>query len=175
MRINSTAASLLGFLHSGPMSGAEIVRRVQESIGYFWNVTRSQVYRELQSLEREGLTRAADTGPRDRVRYETTAEGRAVFAQWLREEPEHELTRHAFLLKTFFSAQLPVSRLREMVRAHREGHAARLATYEADWKKDIADEHRRQVLRFGIEYERMVLRWIDELPWLKEPRERKKR
>src|SRR2546423_5398362 len=46
--LNSTAASLLGFLETyGPMSGYDIVGMVEGSIGYFWNVTRSQVYREL--------------------------------------------------------------------------------------------------------------------------------
>lgn len=44
--LNSTAASLLGFLHEGPMSGWDLVNLAQERIGDFWTITQSQVYRE---------------------------------------------------------------------------------------------------------------------------------
>ena len=50
MPINPTSASLLGFLYWRPMSGGEIVSAVEESVGHFWNVTRSQIYRELRVL-----------------------------------------------------------------------------------------------------------------------------
>ena len=43
IRVNPTAASLLGFLHDGPMSGWDLVNRAQERIGEFWSLTRSQV------------------------------------------------------------------------------------------------------------------------------------
>src|SRR2546429_256493 len=48
--LNATAASLLGFLRAGPMTGWDLDQRVKLSIGNFWNVTRSQIYRELRVL-----------------------------------------------------------------------------------------------------------------------------
>ena len=45
--LNPTAASLLGYLDVGPMTGWDLNEFVRASIGNFWNVTRSQVYREL--------------------------------------------------------------------------------------------------------------------------------
>ncbi|MBV8160258.1 MAG: hypothetical protein JO265_04985, partial [Acidimicrobiia bacterium] len=39
--LNPTAMSLLGFLDLGPMTGWDLDRWVQISIGNFWNVTRS--------------------------------------------------------------------------------------------------------------------------------------
>ena len=48
--LNPTAASLLGFLHQGPMTGWDLAQTVEATIGDFWNVTRSQVYRELRTL-----------------------------------------------------------------------------------------------------------------------------
>ena len=53
--LNATAASLLGFLHEGPMTGWDLVERAQERIGDFWTVTRSQVYRELAAMASDAL------------------------------------------------------------------------------------------------------------------------
>ena len=39
---------------------------VETTIGDFWNVTRSQIYRELRSLEELGLVEAGETGARER-------------------------------------------------------------------------------------------------------------
>jgi hypothetical protein len=44
--LNPTAASLLGFLHAGPMTGWDLVATAETLIGDFWSLTRSQVYRE---------------------------------------------------------------------------------------------------------------------------------
>jgi hypothetical protein len=45
--LNSTAATVLGFPHDGPMAGWTLVAMVEESVGLFWSTTRSQVYREV--------------------------------------------------------------------------------------------------------------------------------
>src|SRR5438876_2303862 len=81
--INSTSASLLGFLYWRPMSGGEIVAAVESSVGHFWNVTRSQIYRELQSLSQGGLVELGEIGPRRRRPYAITDEGRGALLAWL--------------------------------------------------------------------------------------------
>ena len=52
--LNPTAASLLGLLHHGPMTGWELVSSAQTTIGLFWSLTRSQVYRELSAMTAAG-------------------------------------------------------------------------------------------------------------------------
>ena len=77
--INPTSASLLGFLYWQSMSGGEIVAAVEMSVGHFWNVTRSQIYRELQSLAGTGLVELGEVGPRRRAPYSITDRGREAF------------------------------------------------------------------------------------------------
>lgn len=48
--LNATAASILGFLDRQSMSGSELAAQIENVIGDLWNVTRSQVYRELKLL-----------------------------------------------------------------------------------------------------------------------------
>ncbi|MBM0238750.1 PadR family transcriptional regulator [Micromonospora sp. ATA32] len=70
--LNATAASLLGFLHDGPMTGWDLVTVAEQRIGAFWSLTQSQVYRELTAMAAAGLVRAGERGPRDRQPYEIT-------------------------------------------------------------------------------------------------------
>ena len=76
--LNTTAASLLGMLHDGPLSGWDLVAKAEDEIGAFWSLTRSQVYRELKTLSERGLIEAGRAGARDRRPYSLTDDGRAT-------------------------------------------------------------------------------------------------
>ncbi len=166
--LNATAASLLGFLHEGPMTGWDLVAVAQQRIGNFWTLTQSQVYRELAAMAKAGLVEAGPPGPRDRKPYSITEAGRAAFAEWIDHEPGLEQIRFPLLLTIMFAAHLPADRLRSMVAAHRDVHAERLARYE-QYRAEVHDDpgtdpFRRATLEFGLRYERAVLDWFDELP-----------
>jgi len=164
--LNATAASLLGFLRHGPMTGWELGHRVEEAIGSFWNVTPSQVYRELRSLEAGGLIEPGETGPRDRRPYRLTEAGRTAFAAWIARPPGDELIRFPLLLTVFFGEDVDRSRLERSLHEHELRHLRRLEEYErrAAEIPDGDPSGPTQVLRFGIEYERAVLRWFASLP-----------
>lgn len=166
--LNATAASLLGFLHEGPMTGWDLVATAQQRIGNFWTLTQSQVYRELAAMAKAGLVEAGPPGTRDRKPYSITGAGRAAFAEWIDQEPGLEQIRFPLLLTIVFAAHLPADRLASMIAAHRGAHAERLARYEqhqAEVHDDpAADPFRLATLEFGLRYERAVLGWFDELP-----------
>lgn len=167
--LNATAASLLGFLQDLPRSGWEVAQAVEGSIGNFWNVTRSQVYRELRSLEEQGLVEAGETGARDRRPYAITARGREAFARWIAREPGPDLVRSPLLLTVFFGQYVDPALLRRFLTLHRAQHERQLAHYEELHEAVAGVESERyslMALRYGIEHERAVLRWMDELPAL---------
>jgi DNA-binding PadR family transcriptional regulator len=169
--LNATAASLLGFLHHQPRSGWELVQAVEDTVGNFWNVTRSQVYRELRTLEKEGLVEAGETGARDRRPYGITPAGREAFARWIAREPGPDLVRSPLLLTVFFAEYLDPALLRRFLTLHRVQHEQQLARYEQIY--DVlggveGEEHSLMALRYGIEHERAVLRWMDWLPPLRD-------
>ncbi|HYN93243.1 MAG TPA: PadR family transcriptional regulator [Pilimelia sp.] len=167
--LNATAASLLGFLHDGPMTGWDLVATAQRQIGDFWSLTQSQVYRELSAMARSGLVAAGERGRRDRQPYAITDAGRDAFARWARQAPAHETIRFPLLLTVMFGRHVPAARLAEVVAEHRGAHEARLAGYEeqrAELPPGAADHEPYAVatLDFGIAYERAVLAWFDGLP-----------
>lgn len=149
------------------MTGWELAARVQQSIGNFWNLTRSQIYRELSTLEAAGLVKASETGPRERRPFAITAAGRRAFSEWISREPEVENIRFPLLLTLYFADHVPPERLRRFLRQHQLRHERQLEIYEdqgrtvSDWDSGPA-----LTLRFGIEYERAILRWFSSLPQL---------
>lgn len=165
---NPTAASLLGFLHDGPMTGWDLLQVAQAAIGNFWSITQSQVYRELAAMATAGLVEAGERGPRDRQPYAITDAGRSAFSAWLEREPGPELIRHPLLLTVMFGRHLAPERLAASLERHRAMHAERLADYEADEAAALAsgadEPYALATLRYGIAYERGALGWFDALP-----------
>lgn len=165
--LNPTAASLLGFLHEGPMTGWDLLATAQLRIGGFWSLTQSQVYRELAAMAAAGLIAAGERGRRERQPYTITPAGRAAFAAWVRREPPEETIRFPLLLTIAFGRSVPLDDLGRFVREHREVHAGRLAAYERlhDAARTAgADAYAMATLTFGLTYERAVLAWFASLP-----------
>ncbi|MGI8703151.1 MAG: PadR family transcriptional regulator [Candidatus Limnocylindrales bacterium] len=167
--LNATAASLLGFLMDGPLTGWDLVRTAEERIGDFWSLTRSQVYRELTAMAAAGLIRAGELGPRDRRPYAITSAGQKAFRAWLEREPGPEPIRFPLLVTLLLGRHLPPGRLAEMVAHHRALHADRLAGYEAAHAELVGSRGRIDPislapLELGIAYERAVMAWFDQLP-----------
>src|SRR5688500_3585688 len=168
-KLNATAASLLGFLHDGPLSGYELAATAERAIGDFWSVTQSQVYRELAWMAEAGLVEPGEREARDRRRYGLTAAGRAAFSAWVNRPPGPETIRHALLLTVRFGRHLPPERLATFLRQHRDAHAEKLRTYEEQASALAAapsasrDAYAQATLAFGIAYERAVLGWFAEI------------
>jgi DNA-binding PadR family transcriptional regulator len=161
--INATAASLLGFLSEGPMTGWELDAAVEGSIANFWNVTRSQVYRELRTLAELGLAEAGDAGPRDRRPYSVTEAGREAFSAWIVRNPGSPIVRMPLLLTVFFGRHIPPQRLMEIVHTELEAGEEALVKYEAMHQAYAGDPFVSQVLQFGIDYQRTLLAWLQRL------------
>ena len=165
--LNPTAASLLGFLLEGPKTGWDLVEAIERSVGYFWNVTRSQVYRELKTLAAAELVALGPPGPRERVPYEITRAGRCAFAAFVAGDSSSETLRLPIVVKVFFGDQMPREVLARHLTAARADHAGMLAAYEALWSDPHGPTnlYQRKCLELGLAYERMMLAWLDGQPW----------
>ena len=45
---------ILGLLNYGSMTGYDIMLTFRNSLNYFWNAQTSQIYRELQTMKKNG-------------------------------------------------------------------------------------------------------------------------
>lgn len=145
------------------MTGWDLVQTIERSVGYFWNVTRSQVYRELKTLAELGLVAAGKSGSRDRVPYSITAAGHRAFDAWIAEKPGPELLRMPIVVQVFFGASVQPEVLSQHLEEVREEHATRLEAYEA-LASSVSEPYQRATLDLGLAFEKMVLKWLATLP-----------
>jgi DNA-binding PadR family transcriptional regulator len=160
--LNPTAASLLGFLHRGPRTGWELQRALQGAIGDFWNVTRSQIYRELHDLAERGYADVGKPGPRDRTPYSITKKGRQAFSDWIVQDPGPDLFRSRLVLTVFFGDHLEPKRLRQIVADALRFHERRLERYRAA-EAFLAESFMLETLRLGIALEEAIVSWLASL------------
>jgi DNA-binding PadR family transcriptional regulator len=181
--LNATAAVLLGLLELGPapategfggddaMSGWQLHETVRASVGAFWNVTRSQIYVELERLAAAGLVEELqDGGPRRQRRYVITDAGRRAFAAWIavlaREPARADQLRSPLTLLVFFGEHVPAPLLRRALQEHRLLRERRLEQLNA-MLAALSPRHAQRlptaVLRRGAELARMNVEWIDEV------------
>ena len=108
---------VLGLLSYGDMTGYEIMEVFRDSLAFFWNANTSQIYRELQGLERRGFARSRveeQEGRPNRRVYSLTEAGREELSRWLSPTEGDVLgdvqTRFPFLLRLFFMAEADPSK-----------------------------------------------------------------
>lgn len=146
------------------MTGWQLSESVEMTVGSFWNVTRSQVYRELHKLEEAGMVVAGERGARDKRPYDITDAGRAAFREWIAREPGPLVSRFPLLLTTWFGDHLPPEQLDWFLRLHRSRHEKRFEALQQinDELEDTSTPSAR-VARFGLLFEKMMLEWFESL------------
>jgi DNA-binding PadR family transcriptional regulator len=94
--------ALLGLLADRPMSGYELAKRFEASVGSTWSAGHSQIYPELNRLADEGLVEAGEPGPRGRKTYAVTDAGLAAVRAWLAATEPDRTVRDEAALRTYF-------------------------------------------------------------------------
>jgi len=100
--------AILGMLGIRPMSGYEIKKSIERSIGFFWSESFGQIYPVLKQLVAEGLANAQNGDEsRDSRRkvYEISTQGEKALREWLAFSARTNLIRSEALLKIFFGGQ----------------------------------------------------------------------
>jgi DNA-binding PadR family transcriptional regulator len=165
MKLTATSYIVLGLVDQlGEASAYDLKQAVASSVGNFWSVPHSQIYREAARLEEAGYVtgRVERTpGGRKRTVYRLLPRGTEELERWRGEPPDAlpEL-RDPGLLKLHLGAD-PRSLARERCAAHQR----KLAEYEARRTLDPSDAPRGAWLTLdaGIAHERVWVRFWSEI------------
>jgi DNA-binding PadR family transcriptional regulator len=163
--------ALLTSLIERPCSGSELAGRFDRSIGYFWQATHQQIYRELARLEAAGWIEGLpqESGRGRKREYRVLPAGREELERWagealspppIREELLVRLRAAAIIRPTCLAAEL------ERLAAH---HREKLGSYRKIEAKDFppGSQSREQklrhlVLKAGIEFESQRAAFCEE-------------
>jgi len=169
MTLTATEAAVLGLLRNDEMSGYDLRKLVDRTVGYYWTPAKTQIYTALPRLVDRGLAtrrRVAQTERPDKHLYAVTAEGHAAVDEWIREAPlDAGLGRNVLLLKLALAGDEHAATLAEQVRERRaEAEQLRAELIELDAAGGSGEppfEHLTR--RYGFFYVDALLQWTGEV------------
>jgi DNA-binding PadR family transcriptional regulator len=161
--LNATAAALLGLLQDGPATGGQLVASAEERFGAFFSVTRSQVYRELPALAKEGLVRLGKQGPRSSQQYAITAAGKKAFKAWLTSDSGPDHLRSPLILRLVHAGSLTAKQRATLIDSARAAYSQELDEAKAAVKA-ADDPYVKAVAEFGQAHARAALKLVDAIP-----------
>ena len=174
----SLAHVLLTSLIEKPSTGSELARRFDRSMGFFWNATHQQIYRELNGMLKQGwistLEKAHDGGRKKT--YQVEQQGRTELADWMLKHSPPAQLREELMVRLRAEAQFGGNCVLPELERHLELHQQRLEVYQQIFAKDFehADKNDRtlyihkMILQLGIDMEIGWISWFNSIiPQLK--------
>ncbi|OXJ37939.1 PadR family transcriptional regulator [Burkholderia sp. HI2714] len=159
--------ALLTALAERPGSGSELADRFDRSIGYFWQATHQQIYRELGRLEETGWIESlpAESGRGRKRAYRILPAGKKELRRWIAEQEDPTPLREALMVRLRAEAVLGPAGLEDEIRRRIALHQEKLDLYlqiEARDFSEAVDSRTKRlqhlVLQAGIANERF---WVE--------------
>lgn len=165
--------AILAFLELTPMSGYDLKKNFDLSVGHFWSATQSHIYKALDGLQKKGWAEAVlvpQEGRPNRKDFHITDAGRAELRRWLTTPLPLESVREPWLIQVFFAHSLSNDEIAALFEARMQQMRHRLQVYRQEAQAAI-DQNAAQVgverlrqlwqltLDYGIAYYEAELDW----------------
>jgi DNA-binding PadR family transcriptional regulator len=164
--------AILACLTERPMTGYELAKTFDSSIGFFWKANHQQIYRELSRLRDRGHVQGREvvqSGKPNKLVYTLTPEGRAALKHWASRPSIPPSIKDDLLVRLCALDSVDIEPLRADLMARQEYHRDRSARYERIINKrfphgatSLADTGKLLGLRIGHRHERQVAEWCEE-------------
>ena len=165
--------AILACLTEGPMTGYELAKTFDASIGFFWKADHQQIYRELSKLRDRGYIQGREvvqSGKPNKLVYTLTDEGRTALRHWAARPSTPASTKDDLLVRLHALDSIDIEPLRTDLMARLEHHRDRHANYERILNKRfpdgaasaVADMGNLLLLRLGARHEQMVADFCEE-------------
>lgn len=167
------AHAILAALNDCACSGYDLAKKFDGSIGFFWNATHQQIYRELTKLEEQSQIEAQlvyqEHRP-DKKIYSLTSKGEDTLRSWIETPSSVSPLKDDLLVKIFAGSIVSPPTIVAELKHHRIQHLENLHTYQAIAAEVFpdrsqftdADRYHYITLRQGIRIETEWLAWCEE-------------
>lgn len=134
--------ALLALLSAQPMTGYDVTKLFDGSVGQMWQAPHSQIYPELRRMEADGLVdgEVVPRGTRaQKRRYALTKAGAQELDDWLAAPADYPPVRDVARLHTAYLERVGADAARAHFRAHQAHHERLLHMWTA-MRESIASE-----------------------------------
>jgi DNA-binding PadR family transcriptional regulator len=164
--------AILACLTERPMTGYELAKTFDASIGFFWKADHQQIYRELSRLRDRGHVQGREvvqSGKPNKLVYTLTDAGKAAFRNWGARPSVPASIKDDLLVRLYALDSLEIEPLRTDLMARLEYHRDRYERHERLLNRRFpqgtaspADLGKLLGLKIGMRHERAVAEWLEE-------------
>ena len=126
--------AILACLTEHPMTGYELAKTFDSSIGFFWKADHQQIYRELSKLRDRGHIQGREvvqSGKPNKLVYTLTSEGRAALRHWAARPSSPPSIKDDLLVRLYALDSVDIEPLRADLMARLEHHRDRFRATNA--------------------------------------------
>ncbi len=135
------------------LSGYELTKSFDTSLGFFWKASHQQIYKALRDLEKQGLLESEDVpqaGKPDKVIYGLTAAGREALEQWVLGDSRVTESKDDMFVKFYNLSPNNAPHLLQELVERREQDGMRLALYQRIKERHYTEPGALPVRKRGI-------------------------
>src|SRR6266536_4087506 len=144
--------AILACLTERPMTGYELAKTFDVSIGFYWKANHQQIYRELTKLRERGHIQGSEvvqSGKPNKLIYTLTPEGRTALRHWAARPSTPPSIKDDLLVRLHALDSIDIEPMRADLMARLEHHRDRHTNYERILKKRFPEETASGVLDLG--------------------------
>ncbi|WP_309732376.1 PadR family transcriptional regulator [Chamaesiphon sp. OTE_75_metabat_556] len=142
--------AILAAINDRSCSGYDLAKQFDGSIGFFWNATHQQIYRELTKLEEQSQIDAQlvrqEHRPNKKI-YSLTSKGEETLRSWIEMPSTVSPLKDDLLVKIFAGSIVSPETIVTELKHHRMQHLESLHTYQAIAAQDFPDRWSKTCLR----------------------------
>ena len=166
------ADAILVLLTEQPMSGYDLAKRFDASIGFFWTADHPQIYRELGRLKERGhvvIQEVVQSGRPNKIVYTITPSGLAALKVWSQKPSPPPPIKDELLVRFYALDHVDIGALRAQLMERLDLHADRLHQFTQILERhysgrelSLSQTGRLVGLRMGLRYEQICIEWCQD-------------
>jgi len=165
--------AILTALLEEDLTGYQLAKKFDVSLGFFWRASHQQIYQELKRLHKREEIHAVEVEqsgkPNKRV-YSLADQGRESLDRWVLAETKPRAGKDELFVKMYNVGHSSVDAIVKNVRERREEHVNRLSLYKKIENQNYRDpfglpDNKKGIylaLSAGIRQEETFIIWCDE-------------
>ncbi len=164
--------AILVCLTERPMSGYDLAKNFDASIGFFWRASHQQIYRELGKLREKGFVERQEinqSGKPNRILHTITPNGRTALLNWSKKPSRQPAFKDDLLVKLYAIEDIDLQTLKEGLAMRMEQHQSNLSKFKRIKERyytgrelSVNQKGKAIALDMGIEEQMSRIQWLDQ-------------